>query len=133
MKIARIRRSILALVVVISLALGGCVVGGYGGGYGYDDRSTVGYGVGYYEPSGHDYGGWGPGYHAGPPPRGGYEHPAQSDSHPAYHPASPSRSVPSIPTQSRGGQSNKGGQGGGQSNKGDRGGGQPNKGDRGGH
>ena len=75
MKIALIRWSIRALIVVISLALAGCVVGGYGGGYGYDDRSTVGYGVGYYEPSGHDYGGWGPGYQAGPPPHGGYDHP----------------------------------------------------------
>ena len=115
MRVAIIRQSTLGLVVVLIMALAGCVgVGGYG--------------VGFYEPAGYDYGGWQRGY-LGPPPRGGYEHQARPDEHqarpdehqarpdehqarsdahgsqPSYRPAPPSRSIPSIPTQSRGGQS----------------------------
>jgi hypothetical protein len=111
MKIAVIRRSARGLIVVLFMALAGCVaVGGYDSGYGYDGAVTIGYDVGFYEPFGYEYGGWQPGYRVGPPPRSGY--PARSDSHPshpAYHPASPSRSIPSIPTRPRGGQSNRGG------------------------
>jgi hypothetical protein len=117
MKIAVIRWSTRGLIVVLFTALSGCigVGGGYYGGDGYDGGATVGYGVGFYEPFGFDYGGWGRGYGVGPPPRGGYEHPARSTSRPsqpAYHPASPSRSIPSIPTQPRGGQSSRGGRSG---------------------
>jgi hypothetical protein len=129
MTIAVVRRSTLWLIAVLFTALAGCVaVGGYDGGYygGYDGGATASYGVGFYEPFGYDYGGWQPGYRVGPPPRGGYDHPARTDSHqsqPTYHPAPPSRSVPSIPVQSRGGQSH-----GGQSS-----GGQPSGGGRSGH
>ena len=52
---------------VALLALTGCVVGGGGG---YDDTANVSYGVGFYEPLGYNYGGWGPGYRVAPP-RGG--------------------------------------------------------------
>jgi hypothetical protein len=80
-------------------ALNGCVVGGagYAGGVG------VAYGADYYEPYGYEYGGWGAGYHVGPP-RGGDRRPDHSgNSHPpAYHPAPPSRSTPSIPSRPRG-------------------------------
>jgi len=117
MRIAIIRRSTLGLIVVLFMALTGCVgVGGYG--------------VGFYEPVGYDYGGWHSGYRVGPPPRGGYDHPARSDEHqartdthpsqPTYRPASPSRSIPSIPTQSHGGQSHGGQSHGGQSSGGGR-------------
>jgi hypothetical protein len=51
------------LSVILPLAVG-CAGGpGYGGGYGYagDD-----FGVGYYEPYGGYYGGWGGAYRVGP-------------------------------------------------------------------
>jgi hypothetical protein len=51
-----------ALVLVVVLALPGCLVGGYG-----DGGVGVGYGAGFYEPGGYEYGGWGPGYRVGPP------------------------------------------------------------------
>jgi hypothetical protein len=110
MTIPVIRRSTLGLIVVLFTAVAGCVaVGGYDGGY--DGGATGSYGVGFYEPFGYDYGGWQPGYRVGPPPRGGYDHAARSNSRPSqptYHPAPPSRSIPSIPAQSRGGQSHGG-------------------------
>jgi hypothetical protein len=106
MRIPVTPRSVRGLIVVVSAALGGCVVGGgYDGGGGYEGGADVGYGVGFYEPYGYDYGGWGPGYGVGPPRRG-FDRPGRSGSHPAphpaYRPASPSRSMPSLPTRSRG-------------------------------
>lgn len=50
---------------LLSLLVVGCVVAG--GGY------DQGYGLGYYEPSGVAYGGWGGGYHVGPVRGGGGE------------------------------------------------------------
>jgi hypothetical protein len=58
-----------------------------------------GYIGGYSEPYGSDYGGWGRGYHVGPP-RGGERRPEPSSTH-AYRPAPSSRSTPSIPTRPR--------------------------------
>ncbi len=57
-----------------------------------------------YGPSGYEYGGWGPGYYVGPPPRGGERRPEPSHQSPrhAYRPAPPSRSAPSIPTRPHG-------------------------------
>jgi len=52
--------------VSAALLLGACAVGPVG----YDGDVGVGYYGGFYEPYGYDYGGWGPGYHVGPP-RGG--------------------------------------------------------------
>jgi hypothetical protein len=83
----------------------GCVVGG--GGY-YDGGAEVSYGADFYEPYGYDYGGWGPGYRVGPF-RGGDHHDRGGDrpdrgggrGAPAYRPAAPSRSMPSIPSHSR--------------------------------
>jgi hypothetical protein len=49
------------VVLCLGAAAAGCAVSGYGGGY--DDDY---YGVGYYEPVGGYYGGWGHGYHVGP-------------------------------------------------------------------
>ena len=61
---AVMRFSRLALVAgLLMLPLAGCVVGGYGGGYGDD-----GYG-GYYAGDSYgvgDFGGWGRGYNVGP-------------------------------------------------------------------
>lgn len=111
-----IRVSNFWLIGALIAALGGCVaVGeGYGGGPYYGPPATVEYGVDFYEPSGFDYGGlWRPGYHVGPPPRGGFErggHPDSHDSHPAFHPAPAGRPIPSIPTQPRGGGSRGGGE-----------------------
>ena len=72
----------------------------------------AGYVGGVYEPTGYVYGAWGPGYHVGPPPRGGERHdehkgergserrPEQAKQSPrAYRPAPPSRPAPSIPTR----------------------------------
>ncbi|MGH7101750.1 MAG: hypothetical protein ACREFJ_05085 [Acetobacteraceae bacterium] len=67
----RCRWPVTALVVgLLSLVMSGCVVPG--GGYGY--HGNPGYGLGYYQPSGTSYGGWGHGYDVGPVRRGaGYE------------------------------------------------------------
>lgn len=79
----------------------GCVLSP--GGYGYDDG--VGYGAGYYEPYGVEYGGWGPGYQVAPY-RGGDHRPIGGGGHEsthAYRSAPASRSVPSLPAHSGGG------------------------------
>ena len=60
----------------------------------------AGYVGGVYEPSGSDYGGWGPGYHVGPS-RGGERREEHSSNH-AYRSAPPSRPSPSIPSRQRG-------------------------------
>jgi hypothetical protein len=92
------RWSVTAFAIgLLAILASGCVVGE--GGYGY--VGDVGYGLDYYEPYGVRYGGWGPGYRVAPY-RGG-EH----------------RSVPSIPSGSRGG----GGHGGGGHGGGGHGGG----------
>lgn len=59
-----------------------------------------GYVGGVYEPSGSDYGGWGPGYHVGPARHG--ERREEHSSNHAYRPAAPSRPAPSIPSRPRG-------------------------------
>jgi hypothetical protein len=79
-----------------------CVAGGggyYGGGGGVD----VTYGADFYEPWGYEYGGWGPRYWVGPPRGGDHGHGRDyTGGHPpAYHPAAPSRSMPSIPSRQR--------------------------------
>jgi hypothetical protein len=86
----------LALLTLLS----GCVVGGagYEGG-----GADISYGADFYEPYGYEYGGWGSRYHVGPP-RGGERRPEHSSGSrpPAYRPAAPSRSMPSIPSRPRG-------------------------------
>jgi hypothetical protein len=64
----------------------------------------TGYGVNFYDAGGYAYGGWGPGYGVGPPRRGGDRGRPDSHAapHTAYRPASPSRSMPSLPSRSRG-------------------------------
>jgi hypothetical protein len=93
------RCSMRGLLVVVFAAAAGCVAGG-----GYDGGVEVGYGVDYYEPFGYEYGGWGPGYGVGPPRRGFDRGRGDGPGapHPAYRPAAPSRSMPSLPTRSRG-------------------------------
>ena len=100
--------------------LSGCVVDGMSYSYGGD----VDVGVDYYQPAGSVVvGNWGPGYHVGPPPRGGDRpepggnhagdgHPASpgnaghvavtsnSGTH-AFHPAPPTHAAPSIPSHGR--------------------------------
>lgn len=94
------RRSLRGSIVLVLAVAGGCVAGA-----GYEGDVGVGYGVGFYEPYGYEYGGWGPGYRVGPPRRG-FDRPGRADSHgaphPSYRPAPPSRSMPSLPTHSRG-------------------------------
>ena len=94
------RRAMRGLMVIMFAAVTGCVAEG-----GYDGGAEVGYGVDFYEPFGYEYGGWGPGYGVGPPRRGfdrgrGDFHGGAP--HPPYRPAAPSRSMPSLPTHSRG-------------------------------
>jgi hypothetical protein len=93
------RRCIAGVCVATALIiLYACVAGG-----GYEGGGEVAYGADFYEPFGYEYGGWGPNYRVGPP-RGGERRPEHSGgSHPpAYHPAPPSRGVPSIPSRPRG-------------------------------
>ncbi len=92
MKARALRWSAPVFVVgLFSLLTSGCVVPG--GGYGYQEN--VGFGLGYYEPVGVRYGGWGGGYSVGPVRGGvGYE---QHGGHGAPAP----RSIPSIPSRER--------------------------------
>jgi len=86
----------IAVLGLLVLPLTACVVAG--GGYGYDGNASVG--VDYYEPVGGVYGVWGPGYQVGPYRDGGHFH-GGNGVHP-YRSAAPGRSVPSIPSHSRG-------------------------------
>jgi hypothetical protein len=87
-----IRRWSSAILVIGLFATlsSGCIA--TGGGYGYDGDV----GIGYYEPAGVVYGGWGGGYRVAPF-RGGGPRAGQA-----------SRSAPSIPSRSRGGNSRGG-------------------------
>ncbi len=90
MKARALRWSATVLVVgLFSLLTSGCVVPG--GGYGYNEN--VGYGLGYYEPVGVRYGGWGGGYNVGPVRGGvGYEqHGGRGAPAPHVIPSIPSR------------------------------------------
>jgi hypothetical protein len=93
------RRSLRGLIALLFAVAAGCVAGG-----GYDGGVDVGYGVGFYDAGGYDYGGWGPGYGVGPPRRGFDRGRAGHGGapHTAYRPAAPSRSMPSLPSRSRG-------------------------------
>jgi hypothetical protein len=75
---------------VVGLSLLGIVTACVVSGGGYDTEVGVGYVGGYYAPSGYEYGGWGRGYHVGPP-RGGEGHDGRSG-----------RAAPSIPNRPRG-------------------------------
>lgn len=108
MKASWIKLSAKGVFAALLLSLGGCVaVGGYDGAPGYYGESSVGYGVGFYQPYGYNYGGgWQPGYRVGPPLRGGFYSPGRSYSRPSgpsYRPAPQSRPMPSIPMYPRGG------------------------------
>jgi hypothetical protein len=116
MKSMRSRVLAIALGAVTLTMLFACEVTGVG----VDGSVGVGYGGGYYEPYGYDYGGWGGGYLVGPgrccgrdhhddDRRGGREpgghEPggrAPGAHAPAYRPAPAGRSAPSIPGRSRG-------------------------------
>ena len=76
-----------------------CVVGG--GGYYEGGAVDVGYGADFYEPYGYEYGGWGRGYRVGPPRGGDHWRDHGGGGATPYHPAAPSRPMPSIPTRSR--------------------------------
>jgi hypothetical protein len=85
------------VVGLLSLPVSGCVVPG--GEYGFGPT----FGVGYYEPSGVAYGGWGGGYDVGPV-RAGQVHEYRGGGRPApqaYHAAPASRPIPSIPSRVR--------------------------------
>jgi hypothetical protein len=92
------RTMCVAGMLLLALLCNGCVVPGdrYAAG-------SVSYGVGFYEPYGYDYGGWGSGYLVGPP-RGDhrrFEARHVSPSRHAYRPAPPSHHMPSIPNHPR--------------------------------
>lgn len=95
MNIVHRRLSVIALGVLLLAGLCACVATGPG----YDGGVGVAYVGGYYEPYGHDYGGWAPGYYVAPP-RGGERRQEGSSPH-TYRPAPRSRPTPSIPTRSR--------------------------------
>ena len=57
----------IMVVGLFLLVVAGCVVPG--SGYGYDQGTGIG--LGYYEPAGVDYSGWGGGYYVGPVRGGG--------------------------------------------------------------
>jgi hypothetical protein len=96
-----VRRSAPVLVLGLFTVLSsGCIVPG--DGYGYDDGASIGIGVGYYEPYGAYYGGWDPGYRAGPIYGNNYRpSPGGRPIQHAYKPAPGSRPVPSIPARRR--------------------------------
>jgi hypothetical protein len=96
---------ITAAAVAMTVATGicSCAVTGVG----VEGDVGVGYSGGYYEPYGYDYGGWGGTYLVGP--GRGFDHRGDDrhfDHHgghpPAYRPAPPGRSAPSLPHRSRG-------------------------------
>ena len=107
MKIILLRWLTLVFVVLtLMVLLSGCVV--TGGGYGYSDGGGIG--AAYYESSGVEYGGWGPGYQVAPfrdgdhRLRSGDRRQTSGDgraSAPAYRPAPASRAMPSIPSKPR--------------------------------
>jgi hypothetical protein len=76
--------------LLLLLAFGCAVPGGYEGTY-----------VGYYEPSGFSYGGWGAGYDVGPWHAGGFPHGAAFAGHQAFRPAPAGHAMPSIPSHAR--------------------------------
>jgi hypothetical protein len=89
-----VRYLAVGVAAAVTLATG-CIAGGGGG---YDDTASVSYGVGFYEPYGYDYSGWGPGYRVGPS-RGGdrrRDRPGRP-----FHAPQPSHSTPSIPSRPR--------------------------------
>jgi len=102
-----LRRTAIALVISGCAALpSACVAPG--GGYGYDNGVDVG--VGYYEPYGVDYGGWGSGYEVGPYRDGGHRDDGRGRGGSAphgYRSAPASRPMPSIPSRSRSGGSHR--------------------------
>ena len=115
----------LLMVGLSLIVLAGCVPvegGYYGGGPGYD--------LGYYGGYGLDYGGWGPSYSVGPfigvgrfdHDRDRFRHGGPPGGH-GYRAAAGSRSIPSIPSQHRGGGGFGGGHGGGGRGGGGHGGG----------
>jgi hypothetical protein len=103
----RLARSMaIGLLLIAPL---GCTV--TGGGLAYD--GTVGVGLDYYEPSGFDYGGWGPGYGVGPYRDGGHRPDGGRGMSPGntFRPAPSSHSIPSIPSRARPGGGRSGGGG----------------------
>lgn len=110
MKPFNLRLPVAVLLIAIS---SGCAVGD--GGYGYDGgySSNVGIGVGYYEPFGGDYGGWGAGYNVGPfrggdRRTGGFDRRGGQSPQHAFRSAPASHSMPSIPSRGGGGRSGGG-------------------------
>ncbi len=99
--------SIALVICTLPVVLSSCVsTGGY-----YDDG---GIGAVYYEPPDVVYGGWGPSYHVAPYRGGDHRdyRPTSDRGHESartYRAAPASRSVPSIPSQSRSSGSHSGG------------------------
>lgn len=98
MKITLRRGSTVALAGALLAVLASCVSGPY------DGSVDVSYGVGYYEPGGHVYGGWPSRYYVAPP-RGDHDrdqhiqsaHEGNRPPQPAYRPAPPNHQAPSLP------------------------------------
>jgi hypothetical protein len=82
--------AIAAAGVLLLLAFGCAVPGGYEGTY-----------LGYYEPAGIGYGGWGAGYDVGPWRAGGVPHGRVFAGRQAFRPAPAGHAMPSIPSHAR--------------------------------
>ncbi|MBZ5590573.1 MAG: hypothetical protein LAO05_18640 [Acidobacteriia bacterium] len=97
MKIIHQRWMAGVLGLLLLTVLYGCLVARRG-----DDRGVGGayYAGGYYEPYGHDYGGWGHGYQVAPP-RNDERRPQQQSAPHVYRPAPTTRLTPSIPKHQR--------------------------------
>jgi hypothetical protein len=82
------RHIIISSIGLFVLLASGCVAPG-GGHY---QRTSIG--IGYYQPSGFYYGGWGPGYRVGPPRVGQFR---RSRVFVGGRPTQIVRTIPSIP------------------------------------
>jgi hypothetical protein len=83
----------LGLTLLVLAGLCSCLYPGVGVG---GSVEVGGYDGGYYEPGGHEYGGWGGGYQVGPALNSarGQERPGRP-----YRAAAPSRRMPSLPSR----------------------------------
>ena len=97
MRVLSARWKALFIAGAALLVVAACAVGVGGPGYGGYDG--VGYVVGYYEPGGYDYGGWGGRYRVGPP-RGGAGHDGGRAAA-GGRPTGGGRAAPSIPGRPR--------------------------------
>jgi hypothetical protein len=86
------RRTGLQLATAIGLLAisDGCVAPG---------SASISYGVGFYQPWGFTYGGWGPAYYVGPPRPGVWVPPPRRVRPAPFRPPPAGRQIPTIPSR----------------------------------